>query len=132
MIRRHLLVTWTATLFPYTTFFRSKVGKKKVVRPEPVEGPFFSSAIAERKDGASTSSARTGKYGSRSVLRLVHQLVLGDPRHHRAQFGAGLFELMRGGGLAAGLQLGLAGLVVDRKSQRLNSSPYCASRMPAS
>src|SRR3546814_9476544 len=103
-----------------------------------LEGPFFSSAIAERKDGASTSSARTGKYGSRSVLRLVHQLVLGDPRHHRAQFGAGLFELMRGGGLAAGLQLGLAGLVVehevldeaarldvgaeDRKSTRMNSS----------
>ncbi len=36
------------------------------VRPELVEGPFFTSSIAERKDGPSTSSGQTG-YGEPSV-----------------------------------------------------------------
>src|SRR3546814_1045971 len=38
-----------------------------------------------------------------SVLLFIHQLVGADPGHHRAQFAADLFDRMRGGGLAAGL-----------------------------
>src|SRR3546814_6921509 len=47
-----------------------------------------------------------------SVLLFIHQLVGADPGHHRAQFAADLFDRMRGGGLAAGLEFGLAGGLV--------------------
>ncbi|HST36956.1 MAG TPA: pseudouridine synthase, partial [Allosphingosinicella sp.] len=47
-IRRHDLVT-----------FRKSLGTSTAVRPEPVEGPSFSSRADKRKERASTSSART-------------------------------------------------------------------------
>ena len=49
------------------------------------------------------------------VLRLVDQLVGADPGHHGAKLCAGLLDWMRGGGLAARLQLGLSGLVVEHE-----------------
>src|SRR6187551_2612827 len=55
----------------------------------------------------------TGTYAS--VLVLVDQLVGADPRHHRAQLGAGLLDRVRRRGLARGLELGLAGAVVEHE-----------------
>src|SRR3546814_11448313 len=51
-----------------------------------------------------------------SVLRLVDELVLGDPRHHRAQFGADLFDRVFGGEFAGGLHFRLAGAVVEHET----------------
>ena len=48
-----------------------------------------------------------------SVLVLIDQLVGTDPRHHRAQLGAGLLDRVPLGGDAAGLQFRLAGAVVE-------------------
>ena len=63
------------------------------------------------------------EYASRSPVRrikssvpgLVDQFVGTDPGHHRAQARAGLFDRMRRGGLAGGLELGLAGAVVEHE-----------------
>ncbi|WP_326525444.1 Fe-S cluster assembly ATPase SufC [Sphingomonas sp.] len=51
-----------------SVLFRPSVGADRPVpvRPELVEGPPFSSTDGERKDGASTGSARTGEGGSPS------------------------------------------------------------------
>src|SRR5260221_5807737 len=48
-----------------------------------------------------------------SVLRLVDQLVGGDPRHHRAQPFADLLDVVFGGTPAHGLEAGLTGSVLE-------------------
>src|SRR3546814_11951351 len=60
--------------------------------------------------------ARSMGVRTTSVLRFVDQLVLGDPRHHRPQFGTDLFDRMLGGQLAGGLQFGLTGAVVEHET----------------
>src|SRR5687767_12410931 len=52
---------------------------------------------------------------TRSVLRLVDELVLADPRHHRAQLAADLLDRMLRLQLAGGLQLGIADAVVEHE-----------------
>ena len=52
----------------------------------------------------------------RSVLRLVDQLVLGDPRHHRTQLGTDLLDLVLFGQAAARDQRRLAGLVLQQEA----------------
>src|SRR5579872_6089536 len=55
---------------------------------------------------------------SRSVLRAVDQRVLLDPRHHRAQALADLFDIVLGGGATHGLKARLPGIVLEHPVAR--------------
>src|SRR6476646_5479155 len=54
----------------------------------------------------------------RLVLRLVHQLVLGDPGHHGAELGADLFDRMRCTSGTSRLERGLARPVLQHPVAR--------------
>src|SRR3546814_11958045 len=102
MIRRPPRSTRTDTLFPYTTLFRSRV--RRVELDEPVQ--------------------RVHRLGV--VVGLVERI-----RRHQL----GLRRPDRVGVLALDLveqRGGLLELALDRKSTRLNSSHYCATRIPSS
>src|SRR3546814_12245975 len=75
MVPHTPISTHTATLFPYTTLFRSPSGDNfflfsPAVRAELVEAPFFFEGV-EEKNSPSTSSGRTdlGRESSPLALR---------------------------------------------------------------
>src|SRR3546814_1066296 len=111
MIRRPPRSTRTDTLFPYTTLFRS------IARgDEPLGAPRHLGDIV--------------------VPEMFEECV--ERRHDRRQCAKPLDEF-GAGGFRFGLVDGLSVIVehvdrsrrtrVDRKSTRLNSSPYCATRI---
>src|SRR3546814_10731781 len=126
MIRRPPRSTRTDTLFPYTTLFRSRA---------------FDDAVASLRCEAAVMdvhllAARSRLLGERQV-----DLALLDVGHPDDQRPIGLFraavgkafgEIGRGARRARDQQCARRILVEDRKSTRLNSSHYCASRMPSS
>src|SRR3546814_19384827 len=125
MIRRPTRSTRTDTLFPYTTLFRSMMGGKGRDRirayawiggDRPHE--IGDAARARREQGFSAIKMNaTGELDWLGAPRLLVDVV---KRVEAAQ--------------AEGMDVGLDfhGRVQDRKSTRLNSSDYCATRMPSS
>src|SRR3546814_3709303 len=122
MTRRPPRSTRTDTLFPYTTLFRSATDENAGVEASEVV------AIA--------------KHGLRTVAQfdefeLAHLIGAGLPRRDDIALDCGNIVDVAGGAIlveprdrtrTAPAQRMTAG--VDRKSTRLNSRPYCASRMP--
>src|SRR3546814_5185070 len=102
MIRRTPSVTRTDTLFPYTTLFRSAA----------------TSPLLERQ--VDTPLGRRGNACHERPVELGHIAAPEQPgqaaRRRRV----------------AGEDQDTAGIAVDRKRPRLNSSHYCATRMPSS
>ena len=92
------------------------------------------SEARRRTDGLAMAAAALA---ARSVARLVDQLVLLDPRHHRAQLLADDFDRVLGGQAAARCSVGaparfsrmklLAYSPVWMSLQHLASSPACVS-----
>src|SRR3546814_18600510 len=105
MIRRPPRFTRTDTLVPYTTLFRSLV----------VVARFHDAAFVDDDDPVGHA------YRGQAVGDDQDRAVLADRAHvaHHRMLG---LVVERAGGLVE----------EDRKRTRLNSSHYCASRMPAS
>src|SRR3546814_1584080 len=126
MIRRPPKSTRTDTLFPYTTLFRSYAylaGKGMVAAIAALGGVRQSqqkTLVAARQrlqalrpaGGKIQRLAGNVGHGAAPVHFQGHQAFVGQHVHHP---GASLSRLGR-----------------DRKSTRLNSSNYCASRIPSS
>src|SRR3546814_4316132 len=120
MRRRPPRSTRTDTLFPYTTLFRSI--------PAPAAPTSRRSWQGAAPQGARTRIAgqrESPLFGQRLDERGARRVALGlrsEPSgDHIFQFRVGLVGIG-----VAGINLG-----GDRKSTRLNSSHYCAHRMPA-
>src|SRR3546814_14573975 len=118
MFRRPPRSTRTDTLFPYTTLFRSPVVAVAAVVPVVVVPvvvvlvvvvPILFGGLALVPGGAGILRSLVGGQLAVVVLAVVRKLV----RRLRPEGG-------------------LLGQQRDRKSTRLNSSHYCASRMPSS
>src|SRR3546814_10719964 len=127
MITRPPRSTHTYTLVPYTTLFRSSdvldlVGDQRIAvigdvdddHPLPLRDRHRRQAdddmgVDQREDPASEREQ------ARDMRRRTGHLDRLADRHHRMD------------GAAAQRDAGIG----DRKSTRLNSSPYCASRMPS-
>src|SRR3546814_9732209 len=107
MIRRPPRSTRTDTLFPYTTLFRSPV-------EEPVSMQLAGCSPYEMAEAAKLNEDRGAAIIDINMGCPVKKVVNGE---------AGS-ALMR--------DLPLAASLIDRKSTRLNSSHYCAYRMPSS
>src|SRR3546814_8767287 len=120
MIRRPPRSTRTDTLFPYTTLFRSVVDRCDARRIEQIASrPPGECAEADRRIGRAK--------GGQTDLR---DGAAGRAGNNSERVEVGQFALIgchAGGGVA--LHVFDRG---DRKSTRLNSSDYCASRMPSS
>src|SRR3546814_5332953 len=124
MIRRPPRSTRTDTLFPYTTLFRSDV----VDFQEIIQRRFPVARHVDDEDVlhfhvfqwkvAQFAVGRGQEAGKR--LRVHVQI----DEHHSAKD----FAFYRNEATLAFVQAG----EIDRKSTRLNSSHYCASRMPSS
>src|SRR3546814_14469285 len=108
MIRRPPRSTRTDTLFPYTTLFRSALRPLLLLPPKPW--------LFERCDRRFEHMLERGAV--EEVERLMDRRLKPDLPVMRA---IGVREI-------AAWQEG----EIDRKSTRLNSSHYCASRMPSS
>src|SRR3546814_7388341 len=117
MIRRPPRSTRTDTLFPYTTLFRSDRQAKVVLAKIPgidmrrlFHPPFFPGGFERGRCGVDH------RCGFKRLLVERHRLAHSPAearRAHRTE--------MTGG----------RGLHLDRKSTRLNSRHYCATRMPS-
>src|SRR3546814_11315770 len=111
MIRRPPRATRTDTLFPYTTLFRSDLLDHI---PEPrlrVERYLFEGLTGAVGDERGVDHADAIAAAGIEAHRVLHQAsearqIIGVPRY--------------------------ANHLADRKSTRLHSSHYCASRMPSS
>src|SRR3546814_9201234 len=106
MIRRPPRSTRTDTLFPYTTLFRSIQRAAVEVARERAE---------QLHDVAAHQRLAAGQ------AQLAHALAHEGAAH--------AVELLQGENLRLGQE---RHVLRDRKSTRLNSSHYCASRMPSS
>ncbi len=90
-------------------------------RPSPGWGRVVQGANGSRSPRPPVGHGEAAPYGrapscrprSRLVLRLIHQRILPDPRHHAAQLAADLLDRMRQRLLARRLQLGLPRTVVE-------------------
>src|SRR3546814_2931968 len=109
MIRRPPRSTRTDTLFPYTTLF---VGAHLVSDRKP---PSARNHIAHRVGLQAQGSALCGSSPCERPETTI------GAKSHRPQ-----------GGLLQAQGSALCGSTLDRKNTRLNSSNYCASRMPSS
>ena len=58
--------------------------------------PFTLNATLKREEGGDPAPVPSGDSRARSILCLVHQAILGDPRHHGAQLLAHLFDVVLG------------------------------------
>src|SRR3546814_8754548 len=111
MCRRPPRATRTDTLFPYTTLFRSKgrmdarAALRRLLAGTPLQIASDSGQVITLRSSRSSGTKQRAETG------VVTGQVL-DP--------------------ATGEYLRNATIEVDRKSTRLNSSHYCASRMPSS
>src|SRR3546814_4194392 len=131
MLRRPPRSTRTDTLFPYTTLFRSPASnspcdadrtRKQLLMKQAVE-PFRAIEIS--------ALARRLSSEGRSVLHMEFgQPSTGAPAAAIDAARRALDSDRMGYWESAALQERLARLYRDRKSTRLNSSHYCASRMP--
>src|SRR3546814_9672910 len=75
------------------------------------------------------------RFGAVMAFSLIWLLVVYVPVTHWVWGGGWLAELRvmdYAGGIVVHVTAGVSALVIDRKSTRLNSSHYCASRMPSS
>src|SRR3546814_14416468 len=118
MIRRPPRSTRTDTLFPYTPLFRSvRLGARLVHdRLEPRFDLLV--AVRIRVRDVVRNIADRGRLAVQAGNRGLHRTT---DRHNTASW----LEIRFGQNRASGVP-------VDRKSTRLNSSHYCASRMPSS
>src|SRR3546814_2197156 len=115
MIRRPPRSTRTDTLFPYTTLFRSFFAGD--VQPDR---PLMHESVDEGRMAAQAvlSSLSGGPWQGVS-RRVPISILFTDP--DICEVGLSYDEAMQRGAV-----------IGDRKSTRLNSSHYCASRMPSS
>src|SRR3546814_2896441 len=143
MIRRPPRSTRTDTLFPYTTLFRSHAverdralgGDERGKIARQADRDAFRIALAAHLDHLGDAVDMAGDDMPAHFVAQLH-------RAFEVERGA-LTPLARGGarhGFARHVDREPAGRLVDhrqahardRKSTRLNSSHYCASRMPSS
>src|SRR5690242_8141511 len=73
----------------------------------------FPSSLAESKTAAGGGGRSLGNSVDGSVLALVDQRALLDPRHHVAKLGADLFDVVLGETRAGRLERGLVDLVLQ-------------------
>src|SRR3546814_2309644 len=123
MIRRPPRSTRTDTPFPYTTLFRSLRTPHRA-RPRPSPSPPASFGQLR--------SAILDQLGAAILVLDAHRAGAGIEDHLEA--GADIGLVLRP---THQFEIGLVGdsvrlFIGDRKSTRLNSSHYCASRMPSS
>src|SRR3546814_1990176 len=123
MIRRPPRSTRTDTLFPYTTLFRSRTR--------------FDLGAAQLDVGVFVNA----KTLHHPIYQLIDQKSVDRGGYFRFDYAAGPVEATLGGELRVGdvhsrrfvNAAGRRGAkTLDRKSTRLNSSHYCAYRMPSS
>src|SRR3546814_16146186 len=107
MFRRPPRSTRTATLFPYTTLFRS---------------PEFTKLPAQITGGAAQIAMQAVAIDPELLCRAGHQLA--EPESTLGAQGHRIVPAL--------LDQHRVHESEDRKSTRLNSSHYCASRMPSS
>src|SRR3546814_18779074 len=111
MIRRSPRTTRTDTLVSYTTLFRSPIEFAKGAFPQALNRP-----LMDDDERANVGTCYKQK-GNQAAVELGHRLVSGAIKAQRMQAWADFVRDHPDG---------------DRKSTRLNSSPYCDSRMPSS
>src|SRR3546814_1062934 len=117
MIRRPPRSTRTDTLFPYTTLFRSIIG-----------GSGFE-ALVIQQEGSDTHVS----FGSRElILENVTASNLNSSHFVSRVLSEGTSDFDEGGWHIGSGGEGSVTVGGDRKSTRLNSSHYCAPRMPSS
>src|SRR3546814_1355695 len=120
MIRRPPRSTRTDTLFPYTTLFRSAAVGEARIEPREIEIAERVEPVVDRHDHAITARGEGVAVVERIGDAAVRIGAAVDVEHHRpvrARAGLGRPDVEE---------------QTDRKSTRLNSSHYCASRMPSS
>src|SRR3546814_9511014 len=123
MIRRPPRSTRTDTLFPYTTLFRSLNGCRLLAVGAPLSGP----SRFEISD-----SPRYRRMGERFGALAAEQSICGCHIH------VGVADQVQAVQVCNHVRIWLPALLAlsansrDRKSTRLNSSHYCATRMPYS
>src|SRR3546814_9586117 len=131
MIRPPPITTRTDILFPYTTLFRSFIQPGDKVRHLGVKLKHNANRalIAGQRVVLIDDSIERGTTSLKIVQMMreagaaeVHMRIASPPTRHSCFYGVDTPE--RAKLLAAKMQ--------DRKSTRLNSSHYCASRMPSS
>src|SRR3546814_6958563 len=106
MIRRPPRSTRTDTLFPYTTLFRSLILE----------------ARDRRQIVVGIGVGEFGRWRPQLANIEMHDaLHLRDQKRLHAAIELGDHQMRRGRGI----------VVIDRKSTRLNSRHYCASRIPS-
>src|SRR3546814_3111217 len=129
MLRRPPRSTRTDTLFPYTTLFRSgrldvADGEHEMVDAVDLHPPSFSAGLPSLWIACQGRLAKEIGTGSRNADEEARaRPALRRPR----------FDHSRGARLAARLpaRRGPPAIRPDRKRTRLNSSHYCAPRMPS-
>src|SRR3546814_6495482 len=120
MIRRPPRSTRTATLFPYTTLFRSSPATLSAVRTGTYQTVGLHNFAVEGEDGTLCFVP-----GPDQQRQISFNIAPGDQWRRDLANGhtyAERSELRQNGRMKKG----------DRKSTRLNSSHSCASRMPSS
>src|SRR3546814_18339685 len=142
MLRRPPRSTRTYTLFPYTTLFRSDAAPEPKATPKSEKAPAKESepAPAPRQESApSKSEALAGDRVKASPLarRLAEQKGLDLSSIKGSGPGGRIVKSDIDAGKAAAPAPSAQAApgpatTVDRKSTRLNSSHYCASRLPSS
>src|SRR3546814_3862337 len=127
MIRRPPRSTRTDTLFPYTTLCRS-VERAEVEVAAVGEGPQRDQEIFALGDAAG-HRARLLPGVALPVAALALEILL--HRRERQRHPPGVAERPQAQVDAAAESVGRYLVEQDRKSTRLNSSHYCATRMPS-
>src|SRR3546814_6966502 len=126
MIRLPPRSTRTDTLFPYTTLFRSLT----VTLPPALTAWTGLDAFVHALESCTNRNASAGNsLTAHKALALISgalETAVRAPDNLQARG-----DLLLGSALA-GIAIDNSGTAVDRKSTRLNSSHYCASRMPSS
>src|SRR3546814_10182927 len=129
MIRRPPRSTRTDTLFPYTTLFRSWNDSDKGMVPVRKDIPAELLEEAEKWRGNMVEAA------AEANEELMNKYLEGEELPNEE-----IKAALRQRTIAGEIVLAVCGssfknkgvALVDRKSTRLNSSPYCATRMPSS
>src|SRR3546814_6051018 len=121
MIRRPPRSTRTDTLFPYTTLFRS-TGTGIIGRKREIDAPEFTKLPAQITGGAAQIAMQAVAIDPELLCRAGHQLA--EPESTLGAQGHRIVPAL--------LDQHRVHESEDRKSTRLNSSHYCASRMPSS
>src|SRR3546814_7721958 len=139
MIRRPPRSTRTATLFPYTTLFRS-LGDYAVEVEQPAQVEIDEARNVDRE--AVAAHDRALQFLARKQIHRRQADLLAQRHHAEDRRGAAAAQRRdrkaRRSGSADCFDrmvdpaLGQLEDLLDRKSTRLNSSPYCATRLPSS